>query len=168
MKRDEKPKSDAATRAYVYPPPHMTCVLLLTQERRCNKTEQKSNGSATEEREAAREQTQPHFVRVLWQVWGGEFVCVCEREVRQVCVCARVAYTCIQKKIYLGHSRPGGGGEFKRGDGQHRRQNAGREVAQSDKEGGGKKESQYELQRPEYQNRQVCPRPKSVLSCEAA
>jgi hypothetical protein len=76
MKRDEKPKSDAATRAYVYPPPHMTCVLLLTQERRCNKTEQKSNGSATEEREAAREQTQPHFVRVLWQVWGVEFVCV--------------------------------------------------------------------------------------------
>ena len=76
MKRDEKPKSDAATRAYVYPPPHMTGVLLLTQERRCNKTEQKSNGSATEEREAAREQTQPHFVRVLWQVWGVEFVCV--------------------------------------------------------------------------------------------
>ena len=35
------------------------------QERRGNKTEQKSDGSATEEGEAAREQTQPHFVRVL-------------------------------------------------------------------------------------------------------
>jgi hypothetical protein len=36
-----------------------------SNEYRGNKAEQKSNGSATEEGEAAREKTQTHFVRVL-------------------------------------------------------------------------------------------------------